>query len=196
MLCHKRLMFLALMVTVFQIIITGTSMTFTPVLAHSLGASAKILGVLSMLSMVGMLIASTISVSYVRWMGGVRNAIGGALLLLALTTAAIGLCRTLTFLYILQLFQGISGYMVIVVLMGDSLLPYDNDQRGTAGGMFQSVFAIGMFVGPILSGVIYEKSSLDRMYLVLAAISAAAGISMFALYEKPDAKQRIEFKSK
>ena len=86
--------------------------------------------------------------------------------------------------------------MVIVILMGDSLLPYDNDQRGTAGGMFQSVFAIGMFVGPILSGVIYEKSSLDRMYLVLAAISAAAGISMFALYEKLDAKQRIEFKSK
>ena len=188
----KRLMFLGLMVMVFQLIITSTSMTFTPVLAKSLGATAEELGVLTMLSMVGMLLASLVSVRYTKLLGGVRTAIMTALLILAAGTVAIGQCQSLRLLYLLQLIQGFGGYMVIVVLMGDSLLPYGDNERGAAGGLFQSVFAVGMILGPIVSGAFYEIMALDKLYLLLALFPSAAAVLMFALYKKLDAGWRSD----
>jgi len=186
----QRLIFLALMVTVFQVVITGTAMTFTPVLGQSLGASAEALGFLTMLSMLGMLLASMVSVRYTKLLGGVRTAIGVSLLLLAVTTVAIGLCHDLYLLYILQLVQGFGGYMVMIVLMGDSLLPYDNSKRGAASGVFQSVFAVGMFLGPILSGALYDIMSLQTLYVLLAGLACIAAVCMLLFYKHFDAGWR------
>ena len=186
----QRLIFLALMVTVFQVVITGTAMTFTPVLGQSLGASAEALGFLTMLSMLGMLLASMVSVQYTKLLGGVRTAIGVSLLLLAVTTVAIGLCHDLYLLYILQLVQGFGGYMVMIVLMGDSLLPYDNSKRGAASGVFQSVFAVGMFLGPILSGALYDIMSLQTLYVLLAGLACIAAVCMLLFYKHFDAGWR------
>ena len=186
----KRLLFLALTVMVFQIVITGTAMTFTPVLGQSLGASAGELGVLTMLSMLGMLLASMVSIRYTRLLGGVRKAVGVSLFALAAATAAIGLCGNLYLLYVLQLLQGFEGYLVMIVLMGDSLLPYDNTRRGAASGVFQSIFAVGMFAGPILSGSFYDLMPLRSLYLLLAGISCAAAVVMLLLYPIFDAGWR------
>jgi len=186
----KRLIFLALIAGVFQLVITGTAMTFTSVLGQSLGASAEALGFLSTLSMLGMLLASMVSVFYTKLLGGVRKATATSLFLLAATSVAIGMCGNLYLLYLLQLAQGFSGYMVLIVLMGDSLLPYDDFKRGAASGVFQSVFATGMFVGPILSGAIYDIMPLHMLYIVLASFACVAAVVMLLCYNRVDAGWR------
>lgn len=183
---HARLLFLSGLVTLFQIVITGTAMSFTSILAKGMGASAGELGMLSTLSMVGMLLSSMASEPWKRWLGGVRNATACAFLLLGITTALMGFCGNLLLLDALQLLQGFGGYLVMVILMGDSLLPYGMELRGAASGIFQSIFGAGICLGPVLSGILYDLMPIPALYLVLSGLAFAAGMAVLLWYKRVD----------
>ena len=178
-----RLIFLSLIVAVFQIVITGTAMTFTPVLAEQLGATAENLGFLTMLSMLGMLLASMSSVWVMTTLKGPKTAVTASLVIFSCTTALIGRSGDLYSLYFLQLLQGFSGYMVMVILMGDSLLPYDQSKRAAASGVFQSIFAAGMFLGPIISGILFDIVPLTRLYMILSFLAIFAAAAVVGIYD-------------
>jgi MFS family permease len=84
--------------------------------------------------------------------GIILAAMSPSLVVLAIAQAIIGLA------------QGI-GYPV---LMGMSIERVSNAERSTAMGLHQSVYAIGMFAGPALSGAIAVAIGIQPMFAVTA----------------------------
>lgn len=184
---HKRLLFIAALTMIFQIVITGTSTSFTPVYAQSVGANAAQLGVLGMLSMAGMGIASALRNPVCNALKGVRNTMAACFSLLAASTIAIGFCSNIPLLYMIQLLQGTSGYMILVVLMGECIAPYSPEAKGAAMGAFQSIFSLGMCIGPFLSGILYDSLQATGVFLALGLLSALACGATLLYYQKADA---------
>jgi MFS family permease len=69
--------------------------------------------------------------------------------------------------------QGV-GYPV---LMGMSIEHVSNAERSTAMGLHQSVYALGMFAGPALSGVIAAAISIQPMFAVTAMACLTLGLA-------------------
>jgi MFS family permease len=94
------------------------------------------------------------------FVGIVIAALSSSLPILAIAQATMGLA------------QGI-GYPV---LMGLSIQQVQNADRSTAMGLHQAVYAIGMFAGPALSGVLAEAIGIQPMFGVTAAAFLALGL--------------------
>ena len=181
----KYLLKLAFLAFVFQVVITGTSNSFTPIYAETIGADAFQLGLLGMLSMIGMVISAVLRNSLEKVFKSIRNAVTVAFIIYACATFGIPFCGNIGLLYVLQFTQGLSGYFILVILMGESIVSYQYDRRGAAMGLFQSIFGLGMFTGPVFSGVLNSILPLHLIFIVMALLAAtASGLSFVWLYEQ------------
>ncbi len=93
--------------------------------------------------------------------GIIVAAMSSSLFVLAIAQATMGLA------------QGI-GYPV---LMGLSIQQVQNADRSTAMGLHQAVYAIGMFAGPALSGMLAKAIGIQPMFGVTAVACLALGLS-------------------
>jgi predicted MFS family arabinose efflux permease len=55
------------------------------------------------------------------------------------------------------------------LLMGMSIQQVADEQRTTAMGVHQSVYALGMFAGPWLSGILADRIGIQPMFMITAA---------------------------
>ena len=60
--------------------------------------------------------------------------------------------------------------------MGLSIRDVADDQRATAMGLNQSVYAVGMFAGPWLSGILAERMGIQPMFGVTGFACLALGV--------------------
>lgn len=183
---HRRLVYFSVLAMIFQIIITGTSTSFTPIYAQSIGADSFQLGILGTLSMAGMGIASLLHSSLCRVLRGTRNLLALCFCVLACTTSAIVYCQSIFPLFLIQLLQGTSGYMTLILLMGECIAPYRAEERATAMGVFQSIFSLGMCIGPFLSGILYDWLSAEGVFLFLSTLAIAAFVAVALWYHRMD----------
>jgi predicted MFS family arabinose efflux permease len=95
------------------------------------------------------------------FVGIIIAAMSSSFFILAMAQATMGLA------------QGI-GYPV---LMGLSIQHVQNADRTTAMGLHQAVYAIGMFAGPALSGVLAEVMGIQPMFAVTAVGCLLLGLS-------------------
>lgn len=80
---------------------------------------------------------------------------------------------------------GIANGFNYPTLMGLSIKHVAGNERNTAMGMHQSIYAIGMFTGPSISGVIAEASGIPTMFLITAAFCCVVGYTLiFILIRK------------
>jgi len=61
--------------------------------------------------------------------------------------------------------------------MGASIQHVQNADRSTAMGLHQAVYAVGMFAGPALSGVLAKAMGIQPMFGVTAVACLALGLS-------------------
>jgi predicted MFS family arabinose efflux permease len=79
--------------------------------------------------------------------------------------------------FLIAVSQGIS----YPVLMGMSIRDVADAQRNTAMGLHQSVYAIGMFAGPWLSGLLAAAIGIRPMFGVTAFACLAVGVFLIRL---------------
>ena len=82
-------------------------------------------------------------------------------LLMALASAVIPWIETLTQLYVSQIFSGFGRGLVFPLLMSFSVAGMLPGTKATAMGVFQSLYALGMFAGPVAVGAIADAVGLD-----------------------------------
>jgi MFS family permease len=70
--------------------------------------------------------------------------------------------------------------MVFPVLMGISIREVTEHERASAMGVFQSVYAIGMFAGPAVAGIIADAIGIKGLFLFIAAFPILGAISALA----------------
>ena len=171
-----RLLRVALIGALIQFFFWATTYAFVPVYAHELGASRTALGLLTSGALIPYTLAALAVSRWVGRWGAVRSATIG----LALCTVSSVVVPGIHDVYLLGLSQALGGLgrgLSMPVLLGLSIQSIAPSEKATAMGVFQAVYAIGMFLGPASAGVIAESLGLTGAFLVSAAM-CVAGIAL------------------
>jgi predicted MFS family arabinose efflux permease len=156
----------------------STAYGFTPILAQQLGATKADLGVLLFWYMLPNTVATLLSGTYVRRYLSERSILVAGFLLISGAVLVTLLVSHLRLLYLVQAVNGIGVGLLFPILMGLSIQAVPRAQQATAMGFFQSLYAIGMSLGPILSGVCAQKMGLSSVFVLNGALGlVGAGFS-------------------
>lgn len=149
---------------------------FTPVYAQRIGAGPAELGLLTALSLVPALLAQSLTASVTARIGFAAT-ISSGLVLTGIMTLAIPWARAFPVLAATQFAGGAGRGLVGTSLMSLAILSVDQRERATAMGVYQAVYAVGMFLGPLFGGVIAERSGLPTVFVTTGAICLATGLA-------------------
>jgi MFS family permease len=162
-----------LLAVVIHYAIYSTTFSFIPILAEKLGATNTMQSLLTSLSLGATTFGNLLAASLVK-RTGTRPLILSGYVSIFIGCGLAALTHTISLIVIAQLFIGLSLGIAYPVLMGMSIIKVEEAERATAMGLFQSVYAIGMFAGPWLSGYIAEAIGLQPML-------AFTGVACFLL---------------
>jgi MFS family permease len=153
----------------------ATTFTYTPILAKEMGATDVTLSMLTSMN-IGVVIAGNLAAATISRRIGARWMAVIAFVLMATGIAGIIFAPSLPLLFLAQFCVGLAQGSSYPVLMGLSIQSVEEEQRATAMGLHQAVYAIGMFTGPWLSGILAEEVGIQRVYEVTAAGCLVAGL--------------------
>ena len=179
---QKRLWLFSLFALVQQGVQMSTTMSFTTQILKDLGADSLIVGgasVVYMLSAVGCSkFASTklcTKLSPGKWIS-LTFAIN------ALYCVLIPSSTSVLPILALQLLPGMSTGILFSFLTSQAMKQVPPEKKSTAMGLYQAVYALGMTLLPMLSGVLAQKVSMKGAYLCLAGICIVASLSSMYYY--------------
>ena len=167
---NKNLLFISLLAILSQIITFATMLGFVPIVAKNIGASSLQLSLLSAVAiMPGVFMAPLVGTYVVKHWGKSRTITCGYLIS-SITCFIIPFVSSIAMLYILQFFSGIGRNMVFPLLMGLGIKDVNSEKRATAMGFFQSMYGLGIMLGPIILGYIGEKYNLTTGFISIGFI--------------------------
>jgi predicted MFS family arabinose efflux permease len=152
----------------------STTYGFTPIYAQRLGASKGDLGTLLFVFMVPNVLATFLAAPIARRFKERRVACAGFLAI-----AAAVFCTpwsdSLAILFALQALNGTGVGVIFPPLMGLAIKSMPHDQQATAMGNFQSIYAIGMTLGPLLSGWVGDHWGLSWIFILSGILCSLGG---------------------
>jgi len=144
-------------------------MGFVPVYAAKIGASNSELGILTMLSSGFSMIGALAVAPLIKRRGNIFTLVLGAFIL-GLSLLAVPFVKSMPFLDAVMLLNGLGWGMAPTQLMALSISDIAPAQRATAMGLFQATYALGMLLGPLVSGLLADHFGLPVIFYVAAAI--------------------------
>ena len=158
---------------------------FSPLLAVTrFHAGGVALGLLSVSSGVPTALASLASGSLgARWGRKKVSVLGFALA--ALGTAALPLAPHMALLDAVSAAIGLGLGLLGPTLMTTAVQNFSPERRGTAMGFYQSLYAIGMFGGPAVAGMVGARLGMGGLFLTTAALAALAALGAWRVLRGP-----------
>lgn len=86
-------------------------------------------------------------------------------------TLAIPFVASKILFLLVQIFVGFALGLIFPLLLSMSIQTISQEKRATAMGAYQSIYAIGIFVGPFITGMINSKFGLEAGFYVLGVVS-------------------------
>jgi len=171
---NPKLLAVSALGLLLQFTICSTTTGFTPIYAQRIGASKEELGILLSAFMISTMLASLLSGNYARRLHSERSAIFIGFFLVGGALLPIPLASRLGTLYALHVVNGIGAGLVFPLLLGLAIQTVPGEQQGTAMGFFQSIYAIGMGLGPFISGIVGAHLGLPSVFILSGILSLAA----------------------
>jgi MFS family permease len=159
---------------------------FLPILAKQMGATDVTQSILVTLSIGVIIIGNLLATTIVRRIGA-RQMVYLNFVLMAAGVGSAALASDLWLVFVAQICIGLSQGIGYPVLMGMSIQRVADAERATAMGLHQAVYAIGMFSGPWLSGILADAMGIQPMFGVTAAACLALGL--FGTYWLAEGKE-------
>ena len=147
---------------------------FTPVYAVGLGATRADLGTLTAAMQLGYTIFTFLA-AYAADRFGARVTVIVGLIVQATGAVMVPGVSSLWLIGLSQFLGGAGRGLSRPVLMGMSIRSVSSAERATAMGVFQAVYALGMFGGPATAGFLADAFGLSSIFL-LAGLVTLAGI--------------------
>ena len=148
----------------------AVSFSFVPVYAVSIGATefqnGLIAGAMFVFSAVGNLATPKLAEKF-----GYRNTLVCGLFIIALSVAVIPLLDSPVLIMVSQAAGGLGRGMSQLILMTLVVLVVPGATRTTSMGIYQALYAIGMFAGPVAAGLVADFSGVLNVFWVCAVIS-------------------------
>ena len=187
----RTLLFVSLLAILSQVLIFATVFGFTPVYAIQLGADKFSLSLLSLFANVPVALASLFggrrwSVRY-----GEKRMVVAGFLLMGIFTFTVPFTHHLWVLMVTQALAGFGRGLSFTLLMGMSIKHMPADKRATAMGFFQAIYGLGMFIGPVLMGIIGDYFSLNEGFIVLGVLGACSALLAYLFVQNATKKQPL-----
>lgn len=163
---NRVLLKVSLLGILLQFASHSTTFGFTPIYAQQIGASKNDLGSLLFFFMLPGTLAMFISGTYAgRWLQE-RSVILVGFLMVGVAVFLTPLTSRLGILKAIQTVNGVGVGLIFPLLMGLAIQPFPLAQRATAMGFFQSIYAAGMSLGPLITGWIGEHWGLAGAFIL------------------------------
>lgn len=172
----KNLLRLSWLGIVVQGISYVTTLGFVPVVAADLGAGNLELGLLTAVATVPTIFGSALSGTFFRRHAGERGTLVIGFVALGLSSFVIPFIPSLSFLYLSQALGGFGLALTFSPLMGLSIKNFTDEKRSTAMGIYQSMYGLGMFGGPVLTGFLGSNFGLDWAFWFAGLIGWAGAL--------------------
>jgi MFS family permease len=172
----KTIWIIGILATISIMIPFGTRDTFTPLVAVDLGANPFLISWLANTHLIMYGLATALCAPFFyKKLGLINTAIFGALLQ-GLIAIIIPYAPNLVSLYIIQGFAGLAFGMNFTVLTSLSIHNISPRKQSTRMGMFQSIYAGGMFAGPVMMGILVDTFSRNSSFLVIGFTSVICAV--------------------
>lgn len=86
--------------------------------------------------------------------------------------------RSLAGMIAVQILMGSGVGLIMPLTMADAIETVPNEKRGAAMGIYQAIYGLGMFLGPVIGGFVIEKTS-GVVQGYIANFYVATGIAVF-----------------
>ncbi len=171
-----------------QLLTFATVYGFTPIAAREMGANQAQTGILTTLSTLPGIFASAMSGSIFAKKFGERKSLSIGFLVMAFSALLIPIINNLNLLYLSQMAGGFARGFTISLLMSLSIQSVEHDKRATAMGFFQAIYSLGMFIGPIIVGIISDLLGLSWGFWITGCIGIVGSLLSFILINNTGAE--------
>lgn len=165
-----------LLAVLSQYVLWSTAYGFIAIIADGMGATAVQQSLLLTANLTA-LTAGNLSATTAARRFGARPLMAASFILLSTGTALVAVAPALPWLFAAHAIIGLSQGIGYPVLMGLSIRYVADAERTTAMGLHQAVYAIGMFAGPAVSGVLADVMGIPAIFLLTAAACLALGLT-------------------
>ena len=184
---NKLLIYLCLIGILIQFITFSINFSYFPIYLNELSFSDSIVGNLvafyTLASFIGTISSPRLIKRFGLWKIFIYSAI-----LIGLTTLITPLFENLFLLIFLRLIGGIGGGIIFSSCMSSIVRGFQENYQASAMGIFQAVYAIGMFLGPILSGVIGSSINLESVFIFSSSVTLPIILISFFIKKEELAK--------
>lgn len=178
---NKNLLIFSMLAVFSQLLCFALPSYFTSVVAENLGADSSQLGLLVVVYFLLTSISSLfVGTKLYRKIGGVK-CVAIAFGIGALSALPMFYHLDLGAIFIMQGLSGVCYGITCGALAGFVIKAVQPSQRSTATGMLQSIFAIGIFLGPVIVGNVIEAASFDAAFWVIFALTVLAAVMSLSL---------------
>ena len=167
---NKLLICLCLNGIFIQFITFSVTFSFFPIYLNEIGYSDSIVGNVVSFSTLAAIIGTIFS-PYLIKKFGLRKAFAFASIPIGITTLLTPYFEGLILLTALRLIAGIGTGLIFSSCMSSIVRGFEENYQASAMGIFQAIYAIGMFTGPIFSGIIASKLSLEGVFIFSSSVS-------------------------
>ncbi|MZQ98066.1 MAG: MFS transporter [Acidaminobacter sp.] len=171
---NRRLVSVSLLGLLSQLITFSTVFSFTPLLATELGAESFHLNLYNILFILPQIFFATLSGTVIRDRFGEKATLTAGFALVTLSCIMIPFLNHYVQLFPIMLLSGIGTSMSFPLLMGIAIKDVDIAYKSSAMGFYQSVYAVGMTIGPILIGMVSGHFGLTAGFMTVAGIGLLA----------------------
>lgn len=193
----RRLLCGTALSTIFHFVCWGTVLGFTVNWAKSVvGLTTAQLGFLS----AAYLIPNTICARMTGRLEKIfsrRILLTGGFLIVAAASWLYGQTATAVQIFLVQAFFGCGMGLIVPMTMADAIANIPDSRRSAAMGFYQSIYGVGMFLGPMIAGGVVEAYKVGENlapgyranFLMMALISVAGGVLAFLVSGEKKAKK-------
>ena len=142
---------------------------FIPIYLTNIGTSETMIGVTISLSLTASLIGAG-SLPKINQLMNNRKAILFTWILMITTTIFTPIFHTLIIIIPLQFIGGFGRGIMTALLMSLVIKQSNYQNRSTSMGIYQSLYSVGMFLGPFISGIIAGMIGVESIFYFAALI--------------------------
>ena len=174
---------LLIKVSILSIVAHGILFTtmfgFTPAYALEIGFTANEISLITIAFMVPHAIAAIVSGKFFIPMIGKQRTLQLAFCSVTLFTLLTPFVKGKILFCILQVFNGFSLGLLFPILLAMAVETIPYEKRATAMGVYQALYALGMFVGPFLGGLLNSYIGIGGTFYLSGIAGGIATIFVF-----------------
>ena len=186
MLKNPDLIFFSIMAIILQIATFAGPFGFVPNLLHDMGANNFHLGLSATFATLFAIVTSFYSGSLFEEKIGIRKSIIVSYIITALALAGMAVAGGIWQVLLLVLACGAPRGLLQPMLNSLAIRGIKPEIRSSAASMFQSIYGLGMMIGPIIAGAIADTFGMTTAFLAIGILTLMGAVLIVIKKKLPE----------